>query len=87
MMTPSNLAPSIMSDLVDEAKKMMQERLTGELSSDKKTTKITDIDPSYGMKDSKAEAIDRIEECLNEIKEMKKDIKEILALLKDHVKS
>ena len=87
MMTPSSLAPSIMSDVVDEAKKMMQERLTGEHSSDKKTTKITDIDPSHGMKDSKAEAIDLIEECLNEIKEMKQDIKEILALLKDHVKS
>jgi hypothetical protein len=75
-----------MSDIVDEAKKMMQERLTGQHSSDKKTVKIMDVDPSYGMKDSKAEAIDRLEECLKEIKEMKDDIKEILALLKDHAK-
>jgi hypothetical protein len=76
-----------MPDIVDEAKKIMQERLTGQYSSDKETVNIRDMDPSYGIKGSNAEAIDRIEDCMKEIKEMKEDIKEILALLKEHTKS
>jgi len=62
--------------IADEANKIVQERITGS-GQQKETVSIRDKDPSYGIKDSKDEVLDRIE---NNLKEINENLKEIIRL-------
>lgn len=64
--------------IVDEGNRITQRRIAGGSHRQKKTANIRDLDPSYGTKDSKGQALDRIE---NNLIEVNKNLKEIITLL------
>ena len=71
--------------IVDEGNRIVRERLTGQTRRKKKkaTTSINDIDPAYGLKDTKAQTLDRMEDHLIDINENLKEIVTLLTAIKN----